>query len=159
VSAEADAVDVAVVAYRDDGSWYLQELRESALDSFDSISKELRRYPGETGALALIAVDEDWMLLVRVQGSLVRVLLSDATAATDSDLAHSVLDHLGLVVDDEDDQAPAGDLGIVADMGYPAHEMGALMDDFDLYPDELLSSIAQRLGFGDRFDEIAGLSA
>lgn len=159
MSAQADAVDLAVVAYRDDGVWYLQELRATALESVDSIGKELRRYPGETGALALISVDEDFVLLVRAQGALITVLLSDASAATDWELARSAVDHLGLIVDDDDDQAPAGDLSIVADMGYSAQDMGALMDDFDLYPDEVLSSIAERLGFGDRFDEMAGLSA
>jgi putative tRNA adenosine deaminase-associated protein len=159
VSAEADAVDLAVVAYRDEGVWYLQELRTTALESVDSIGKELRRYPGETGALALISVDEDFVLLVRAQGALITVLLSDASAATDWELARSAVDHLGLIVDDDDEQAPAGDLSIVADMGYSAQEMGELLDDFDLYPDEVLSTIAERLGFGDRFDEMAGLSA
>lgn len=159
MSEQADAVDLAVVAYRDDGVWYLQELRPSALESVETIGRELRRYPGETGALALISVDEDFVVLVRAQGALIKVLLSDASAATDWELARSATDHLGLIVDDEDDQAPAGDLGIVADMGYSAQEMGALLDDFDLYPDEVLSAIAERLGFGDRFDEMAGLSA
>lgn len=159
MSAEVEAVDLAVVAYRDEDVWYLQELRVTALESVESIGKELRRYPGETGALALISVDEDFVLLVRAQGALITVLLSDASAATDWELARSAVDHLGLIIDDDDDQAPAGDLSIVADMGYSAQEMGALMDDFDLYPDELLSMIAERLGFGDRFDEMAGLSA
>jgi hypothetical protein len=36
--------------------------------------------------------------------------------------------------------------------------MGALLDDYDLYPDEVLSEIARRLGFGDRFDDIADLT-
>lgn len=159
MSAQADAVDLAVVAYRDEGVWYLQELRSTALESVDSIGKELRRYPGETGALALISVDEDFVLLVRAQGALITVLLSDASAATDWELARSAVDHLGLIVDDDDDQAPAGDLSIVSDMGFSAQEMGELLDDFDLYPDEVLSTIAERLGFGDRFDEMAGLSA
>lgn len=159
MSEEADAVDLAVVAYRDEGVWYLQELRTTALESVDAIGRELRRYPGETGALALISVDEDFVLLIRAQGALIKVLLSDASAATDWELARSAVDHLGLIVDDDDDQAPAGDLSIVADMGYSAQDMGALLDDFDLYPDEVLSAIAERLGFGDRFDEMAGLSA
>lgn len=154
---EVSAVDLALVAYRDEGDWNLSELPGRALDDVESIARELRRYPGETGALAMISVDEDFVLLVRVQGALVRVLLSDATAATDWSLARSAVDHLGIRVDDEDDQAPAGDLGIVADMGYSAGEMGALLDDFDLYPEEVLSEIAGGLGFGSRFDELLDL--
>jgi putative tRNA adenosine deaminase-associated protein len=155
--AEVSKVDLAVVAYRDEGDWNVAELPGRALDDIETISKELRRYPGETGALALISIDEDFVLLVRAQGSLVRVLLSDATAATDWTLARAAVNHIGVHVDDEDDQAPAGDLGIVEDMGFPAADMGALLDDFDLYPDEVLSEIAGRLGFGERFDELADL--
>jgi putative tRNA adenosine deaminase-associated protein len=157
---EVDQVDLAVVAYRDEGDWYVHEFPNESLGSVDTIARELRRYPGETGALALISVDEDFVLLVRAQGSLVRVLLSDATAATDWTLARSAVDHLGIHVDDDDDdQEPAGDLAIVADMGLPAQAMGELLDDFDLYPDEILSEIATKLGFGTRFDEFAGLAS
>ncbi len=156
--AEVNAVDFAVVAYRDEGVWSVAELPGRALDDVDSISNELRRYPGENGALALISVDEDFVLLVRAQGTLVRVLLSDATAATDWALARSAVIHLGVHVGVDDDQAPAGDLGIVADMGFTAAEMGALLDDYDLYPEEVLSEIARGVGFGEKFDEILDLA-
>ena len=156
--AEVNAVDFAVVAYRDEGDWSVAELPGRALDDVETIARELRRYPGENGALAMISVDEDFVLVVRVQGSMVRVLLSDATAATDWALARSAVVHLGVHVDVDDEQAPAGDLGIVADMGFSAAEMGALLDDYDLYPEEVLSEIAQRIGFGEKFDEIVDLA-
>ena len=156
--AEVNAVDFAVVAYRDEGDWSVAELPGRALDDVDTITQELRRYPGENGALALISVDEDFVLLVRAQGALVRVLLSDATAATDWALARSAVVHLGVHVGVDDDQAPAGDLGIVADMGFSAAEMGALLDDYDLYPEEVLSEVARRVGFGEKFDEILDLA-
>ena len=152
---QIELVDLAVVAYRDDDQWWVQDLRPEVLGDVESIAGELRRYPGESGALALIAVDEDFALLVRVQGPQVRVLLSDATAATDWTLARSAVDELGVSVDDEDPEVPAGDLGIVADLGLPVAELGALLDDVDLYPDEVLAEIARRLGFGDEFDELA----
>ena len=37
--------------------------------------------------------------------------------------------------------------------------MGALLDDVELYPDEMLSDIARRLGFGDLFDDAVGLAS
>jgi len=156
--AEVSAVDFAVVAYRDEGDWSLAELPGRALDDVDTIANELRRYPGENGALAMISVDEDFVLVVRVQGSLVRVLLSDATAATDWTLARSAVVHLGVHVGVDDEQAPAGDLGIVADMGFSAAEMAALLDDFELYPEEVLSEVAGGIGFGEKFDEIVDLA-
>jgi putative tRNA adenosine deaminase-associated protein len=106
----------------------------------------------------MISVDEDFVLVVRVQGALVRVLLSDATAATDWSLARSAVDHLGVHVGVDEEQVPAGDLAIVADLGFSAAEMGALLDDYDLYPEELLSEVASRIGFGEKFDEIIELS-
>jgi putative tRNA adenosine deaminase-associated protein len=156
--AEVNAVDFAVVAYRDEGDWSVVRLPVRALDGVDAIAAELRRYPGENGALAMISVDEDFVLVVRVQAALVRVLLSDATASTDWSIARSAVDHLGVHVGVDDEQAPAGDLAIVADLGFSAAEMGALLDDYDLYPEELLSEIAGRIGFGEKFDEIVDLS-
>ena len=89
-----------------------------------------------------------------------RVLLSDVTAATEWPIARSVVEELELPMpEDEDDQLPAGDLGIVADLGLPAMDMGALLDDYDLYPDEILGDIAHRLGFGSLYDETLGVAA
>ena len=39
-----------------------------------------------------------------------------------------------------------------------AIDMGVLIDDYDLYPDEMLSDIAGRLGFGPAFDDMVGLT-
>jgi putative tRNA adenosine deaminase-associated protein len=155
---EVEDVDLAVVAYLDEGDWYVQQLPEDALESVDAIAGELRRYPAETGAIALVSVDEDWLLIVRVLGASVRLLLSDASAASDWSLARSAVDLLGLPVHDDDEQVPAGDLAIVADLGMPASELGELLDDFDLYPEEILSEVATRAGFGGKFDDVAGLS-
>jgi putative tRNA adenosine deaminase-associated protein len=155
---EVEDVDLAVVAYLDTGDWYVQQLPEESLESVETIAEELRRYPAETGAVALISVDEDWLLIERVVGQSVRLLLSDASAATDWTLARSAVEELGLPVVDDDEQVPAGDLGIAVDLGMPAAELGELLDDFDLYPEEILSEIATRAGFGTKFDDVAGLS-
>ena len=73
---------------------------------------------------------------------------------------HTVLETLDLEMpDEEDDQEPAGDLGIVADLGLPAMDMGAMLDDEDLYPDEVLGDIAHKLGFGALYDDAVGVSA
>lgn len=155
---ETDEIEVAVAAYREEGVWRVQDLPESALEDLHSIARELRRYPGDNGALALVSVDEDFFVVVRSRGADVRVLLSDAAAATDWVLARSVVDHLGMRVEDDEESAPAGELGILADLGIDSMDMAALLDDLELYPDEQLSDIATKLGFGPRFDDLAGLS-
>jgi putative tRNA adenosine deaminase-associated protein len=158
--ANAEGVDFVLVAYREEGVWQLEELADDSVADFETLAQELRRWPGDGGSLGLVSVDEDFFLLVRVLGPETRVLLSDVTAASDWPIAREALEHLELPLpEDDDDQVPAGDLGIVGDLGMGAMDMGALLDDFDLYPDEMLGDVARRLGFGSLYDEVVGVSA
>ncbi|MGA8209421.1 MAG: tRNA adenosine deaminase-associated protein, partial [Nocardioidaceae bacterium] len=147
-----------LVAYREEGVWQVQEVADTLAADLDGFAVQLRRYPGDGGSLGLVSVDEDFFVLVRVLGTEVRLLLSDVTAATDWPIARSVVDHLDLPIpDDDEEQEPAGDLSIVADLGMGAMDMGALLDDVELFPDEMLGDIASRLGFGREFDEAVGV--
>jgi putative tRNA adenosine deaminase-associated protein len=157
--ANAEGVDFALVAYREEGVWQVEEVDNELAADLDDFAVQLRRYPGDGGSLGLVSIDEDFFLLVRVLGAQTRMLLSDVTAATDWPIARSVVDRLELPLpDDEEDPEPAGDLGIVADLGLGAMDMGALLDDVDLYPDEMLSDIAAKLGFGRLYDDLVGVS-
>jgi len=158
--ANAEAVDFALVAYREEGVWQLQELASDSVGELDGFAQELRRWPGDGGSLGLVSFDEDFFLLVRVLGARTKILLSDITAATDWPIAKETVEELELPQPDDDDEpAPAGDLSIVADLGMGAMDMGALLDDVDLYPDEMLSDIATRLGFGQLYDQAVGVAA
>jgi putative tRNA adenosine deaminase-associated protein len=158
--ANAEGVDFVLVAYREEGVWQLEELADDSVADLDTLAQELRRWPGDGGSLGLVSVDEDFFLLVRVLGPETRILLSDVTAASDWPIARSALEHLELPLpEDDDEQVPAGDLAIVGDLGMGAMDMGALLDDFDLYPDEMLGDVARRLGFGSLYDEAVGVSA
>lgn len=152
-------IDFALAAYREDGEWQLAELADEALLDVETLSAGLRRFPGEGGTIALVGFDEDVFLIVRVTGAHVRVLVSDITAADEWDLARTAIEHLGLPFPEEDDEsAPAGDLDILGDLGVHAIDLGALIDDFDLYPDEVLSDVAGRLGFQAAFDDAVDLT-
>jgi putative tRNA adenosine deaminase-associated protein len=84
-------------------------------------------------------------------------MLSDVTAVSDWPLASGVAELLDLPdPDDEDDPQPAGDLEIISDLGMPALELGVLCDNDDLYPEDVLRDVADRLGFGDELDAIIG---
>lgn len=156
----AEGVDFAVVAYREEGQWQVEPINIEKVEDIEGFAAELRRWPGDGGSLGMISVDEDFFILVRVAGARAQVLLSDVTAATDWPIARSALELLELPTpDDEDDQEPAGDLGILADLGMGPMDMGALLDDYDLYPDEMLGDIAARVGFGAQFDEAVGVPA
>ncbi|MCW2738460.1 tRNA adenosine deaminase-associated protein [Nocardioides sp.] len=153
-------VDYALVAFLEDGAWQVQDIASPAFNSVDTLSHALRQVSGEAGAVGMVAVDEDFFVLVRVAGSTTRVLLSDVTAAVEWELAQSAIDFLGLPPpEDDDEEVPAGDLDLLGDLGLHAIDMGALLDDADLYPDDVLSDIARRLGFGDLFDDAVGLTS
>jgi putative tRNA adenosine deaminase-associated protein len=157
IDRDVEGVDFALVAYREENVWRVEEIGEDRLHDLDSLTAELRRWPGDFGSLGLVSIDEDFFVLVRVAGQRTRVLLSDVTAATEWPLARSVVEELEIPMpDDEDEQLPAGDLGIVEDLGIPAMDMGALLDDYELYPDELLGEVAHKLGFGTLYDEAVG---
>jgi putative tRNA adenosine deaminase-associated protein len=158
--ANTEGVDFALVAYREEGVWQLEELSAETAGDLGRFADELRRWPGDGGSLGLVSYDEDFFLMVRVLGEQTRILLSDVTAATDWPIARAVVEELDLPLpDDDDDQVPAGDVGIVADLGMGPMDMGALLDDVELYPDEMLGDIATRLGFGRQFDEVLGVAA
>jgi len=160
MSEESGGIDFALAAFVEDGEWQVQDIASPAFDSIESLGHALRQVSGESGAVGMVAVDEDFFVLVRVAGSSTRVLLSDVTAADEWEIAQSAIDFLGLPAPEDDDvEVPAGDLDLLADLGLHAIDMGALLDQVDLYPDEMLSDIARRLGFGDLFDDAVGLAS
>jgi putative tRNA adenosine deaminase-associated protein len=148
------AVDFAVAVSREEDRWQVTSLPPRVADDLHSLLAALRQQWGEGGVIGLVSVAEDFFVTARLTSAGVRLLLSDATAATEWPLARQVLDDLDLPVPDEDDERvqPVGDLAIFADLGMDAMELGALCDDLDLYPDEMLSGVAARLGFGEQFE-------
>ncbi len=160
MSEQLEGIDFAVAAYREEGVWQVVELVHDVLVDLPRLAAALRRFPGDGGAVGMVAIDEDFFLIVRVAGPTVRMLLSDVTAADEWELARSAVEAMGLPQpEDDNDQVPAGDLDLLGDLGMAAMDMGVLLDDFDLYPDEMLSDVARRLGFGPAFDEAVGLTS
>lgn len=153
---DSDPVDFALAAYREEGRWQVDPLPPSSADDLDGLLGVLRGRSGDAGAIGLVSVDEDFFLLLRVLGSRSRLLLSDVTAAAEWPIARAVLDHLDLPLPDGeelDEVQPAGDLGIVGDLGLDAMSLAAICDDLDAYPDELLGEVAERLGFGPAYGD------
>ena len=147
--------DFAVAAYLEDGLWQVAPLPLRAAEDLDSLVAALRQQPAELGALGLVSVADDFFLAVRVRGAQVQMLLSDATAADEWPLAQEVVDALDVPEEelDADDAGPVGDLGLAADLGLSSFELSAICGDLEAYPDELLGRVAERLGFGDQFDQ------
>jgi putative tRNA adenosine deaminase-associated protein len=88
------------------------------------------------------------------------LLLSDGSAAGDWDLAANVLGRVDPAAEPPEDVVPIGDLELFRDLGLDGGELGEILGDLDAYADEMLASIAGRLGFAvalDRALEAAGL--
>jgi len=153
---DSTTTDFAVAAYREDGRWVVATLPPSAADGLGPLVHALRQQPAEGGTIGLVSVAEDFFVVVRVLGDEELILLSDVTAADEWLLAREVLDRLELPMpegDELDQVQPAGDLTAFADLGLPPMEIAMICEDPDLYPDEMLSSIASRLGFGEEFEQ------
>jgi putative tRNA adenosine deaminase-associated protein len=147
---ETDTTDFAVVVYREDDIWEAEVLPVALTADLDGLIHALRQQPSIGGTIGLAAVGDDFFVALRVFAGQVSIFLSDVTAAEEWPLARQVLDYLDIPVpEDEDlDQVlPAGDLSIFADLGVDEMELGALAGDLDLFPDEVLASLAGRLGF------------
>jgi putative tRNA adenosine deaminase-associated protein len=141
----------AVAVVREDGRWQCTPLDTAALRDLDAAITELRGQRSTGAIFGLLDVDDEFFVVVRPVPGGVSLLLSDAIAALDYDVAADVLDLLRVEVPEEDavddDVWPEGDLGLLADLGLPAAEMQVIIDEVDLYPDEQLDMIAQRCGF------------
>jgi putative tRNA adenosine deaminase-associated protein len=153
---------LAVVVYREDGVWQSGLLPEKVADDVDGLIASLRQQPAENGAIGLVNVADEFFVAVRVRGDEVRFLLSDVTAAVAWDLARQVVARLGLDAPGEDDLEdvwPAGDLGIFSDLGLDEMELGAVLSDLDAYADEMLLTVAGRLGFSEVYDRAVEAAA
>ncbi|NED65367.1 tRNA adenosine deaminase-associated protein, partial [Streptomyces sp. SID10244] len=109
----------------------------------------------------LLDVDDEFFIVVRPGPSGAQLLISDATAGVDYDVAADALDAMNIDVPDLDpdelddiDPWEEGDLGILADLGLPDAVMSVIVGDTDLYADEQLGMIAARLGFADELSKV-----
>ena len=154
--ARIDDVDIAVAAWHEDGRWSLS-LRPDAQD-LPGIIDRLKSQQTNGGAIALVAIDEEFFMIIRVLGSHISALLSDVTCALDYEVAAEFLEMCDIETPEEDDEPlPVGKLDILADLGVNQMEIATLCDDAELFPDEQLEAIASRLGFGDQFCELLEL--
>ncbi len=149
----------AIAVVREDGRWHCTKLDAAALKDLDAAITELRGQRSTGAVFGLLDVDDEFFVVVRPVPGGVSLLLSDAVAALDYDVAADVLDLLRVDVPEEDaadsDEVwPEGDLGLLADLGLPAEEMQVIIDEVDLYPDEQLDMIAQRCGFQPQLSEL-----
>ena len=85
-----DGFGVAVV--REEGQWRCSAMAPKSLTSLAAAETELRELRSAGAVFGLLDVDDEFFVIVRPAPSGTRLLLSDATAALDYDIAAEVLD-------------------------------------------------------------------
>jgi len=143
----------AVAVVQENGKWRCSALNSKTLTSLRAAEVELRELRTAGAMFGLLNVDDEFFIIVRPAPAGTRLLLSDATAALDYDIAAEALEALAADISTEDleDAEPfeEGDLGVLADVGLPDAVLGVILDQDDLYADEQVSRIAQEMGFAD----------
>ena len=147
------SVDFGCIAWHEDGRWdasLLNSTRDIGL-----IIDALKSQQTNGGAIALIAIEDEFVIIVRVLGDQIRMMISDITYALDYEVAAELVEVLDLEYpQEEDDSQPGGDIDLLSDLGVGEMELLAILDDTELYPDEQLEAIANRLGFGEQFNQV-----
>src|SRR5689334_23651232 len=147
---------VAVV--REEGQWRCAPMARKSLNSLTAAETELRELRSAGAVFGLLDVDDEFFVIVRPAPAGTRLLLSDATAALDYDIAAEVLEKLDNDISPEEleeaDPFEEGDLGVLADIGLPEAVLGVILDESDLYADEQLGRIAREMGFADELSAV-----
>lgn len=156
-----DVEGFAVAVVREESTWRCSPLSPAALNSLTTAEHELRALRSTGAVFGLLDVDDEFFIVLRPAPTGSRMLLSDATAAIDYDIAADVLETLNVEIpdidpDELDDVEPweEGDLGVLADLGLPEPVLSVILAETDLYPDEQLGMIAQRLGFANELSAV-----
>ncbi|MCE1175216.1 MAG: tRNA adenosine deaminase-associated protein [Propionibacteriales bacterium] len=146
--ATEDDIDLVIALYREDGQPVALPLDLDLANDLDGLITQLRRIPGDAGAVGFVSVADEVFVIVRVRGKHVQVFCSDALAADEWPIAHDVVEFLDdEVVDDSDEGYPVGDSDILADAGLPDFELEAMAEDYDQDSTALLELIAKKIGF------------
>ncbi len=161
----------AVRVSRAEQRWRVELLAQDAEDELPVLERALGE-PGTDGGPGPFVVVVDsrlyFVVLRHGPGGMVRALISDATFQ-EWLLAAEVVERYGIgaedgasfaaTVDDAFDRDetgwPGGDLDMFADAGLPADELGLLLGADDLWADEMVLRIAERLGFAQQLTAVA----
>jgi len=147
------SVDFGCIAWHEDGRWSVNSLTSTR--DIGSIIDSIKAQQTNGGAIALIAIEDEFVIIARALGDQMQMMISDVTYALDYEVAAELVEVLDLEFPEEEDESqPGGDLDLLNDLGVSEMELLSILDDTELYPDEQLEAIANRLGFGEQFNQV-----
>lgn len=143
----------AVTVARVNATWQVRAFN----DDYSSLKRSIdavRTLRAEGAAFAMLSIEDDYFVLVRPTPQGVKLLISDATAATEDDFAADILDELDADQPDPEDTPYAeGDFDILADLGLSEQIMSIITDETDWWASEQLQRITEELGFDDELEQ------
>lgn len=163
----------AVAVNRTGSTWTASEVDVDDVDTLDDLIDRLDALDDNEGddAVTVVFVEEDdeWLGLVRVNIETLRdpgVFLSDSRVLATSTLAERLFgDALPVIVpvddDDEDtsgrpDAQPAGEPGLMADLGTAGDVLVELCAEEGMLPGDVVATLCERAGCLDVLDELRG---
>jgi putative tRNA adenosine deaminase-associated protein len=147
------SVDFGLIAWHEDGRWDAAQIL--TIRDIGAVMDSLKAQQTNGGAIALIAIEDEFVIIARSLGGSMQMMISDVTYAIDYEVAADLVEVLDLEFPEEDDESqPGGDLDLLNDLGVSEMELLSILDDIELYPDEQLEAIANRLGFGEQFNQV-----
>ncbi|GAA4052765.1 tRNA adenosine deaminase-associated protein [Nonomuraea soli] len=126
-------------------------------DLGDAVSEALR-LSGDELALLCVEVEDEWFAIARYTGAdEARVFLSDGNAVGPDPLGELFAEFAGVVPDKESTELgvrPSGDIDLLGDLGMSPEELLELAMEEGTLPADILSVIAEKLGFADELDRL-----
>lgn len=148
----------AVAVVRENATWRCSPMSAKAMVSLSAAETELRELRSTGAVFGLLDIDDEFFVIVRPGPSGALLLLSDATAALDYDIAAEALEKLDadIAMEDLEDSDPfeEGDLGVLADLGLPDAVLSVILSETDLYADEQIGRIAREMGFAEELSAV-----
>jgi putative tRNA adenosine deaminase-associated protein len=158
--------------------WFADDLELGEVDDLDGVVELLREVAGDEAETALLFVEEDdeWFAVLRLDpDDEPRVFLSDARVISSSETAALFAEvAVDLAVDeeadddeDEDDSEddddgtladgdPAGDAGLMSDLGTPSGRLLELCAEEGQLPADVISALCEAAGCLDVLEKLRG---
>ncbi len=84
---EVTSSDFCIAITREDEVWEAEALPVAVIESLDGVIGALKQLPSIGGVIGLVAVGDDFFVIIRVTRSQVSLFVSDLTASVDWPLA------------------------------------------------------------------------
>jgi putative tRNA adenosine deaminase-associated protein len=168
---------VASTFARVDSAWFGDDVSLDEVEDLDGVVELVREVIGDDADTGLLFVEQDdeWFAVLRINADGdPRVFVSDARAVASSEIASLLAeDAIEMSVDaeehddeerdDDDDEPsvladgdPAGDAGLLSDLGTSASRLHALCAEEGALPADIIAAVCEAAGCLDVLEKLRG---